>query len=151
VETWSTSWAVRNLLSELLTPPGVWIVWVLPMLFLIKKHELIKKTLITVGLVMIWVASTNYFAAHFNNMVGHWMNWPPHITSIANNPNDLLKGNSENPQAIVILGGGRRKVALETPPDYQQQNLSSSSIERLRFGARLARQTKLPILVTRSS
>ena len=84
-------------------------------------------------------------------MVGHWMNWPPHITSIANNPNDLLKGNSENPQAIVILGGGRRKVALETPPDYQQQNLSSSSIERLRFGARLARQTKLPILVTRSS
>jgi hypothetical protein len=43
METWSISWAVRNLLSELLTPPGILIVWVLLMLFLIKKHELIKK------------------------------------------------------------------------------------------------------------
>jgi uncharacterized SAM-binding protein YcdF (DUF218 family) len=148
METWSISWAVRNLLSELLTPPGIWIVWVLLMLFLIKKHELIKKSLITVGLVMIWVTSTNYFAVHFTNIVGHWINWPPHITSTASYSNDLLNGNSENPQAIVILGGGRRKGALETPPDYQQQDLSSSSIERLRYGVRLARQTKLPILVT---
>jgi uncharacterized SAM-binding protein YcdF (DUF218 family) len=148
METWSISWAVRNLLSELLTPPGIWIAWVLLMLFLTKKHELIKKSIITVGLVMIWVTSTNYFAVHFTNIIGHWINWPPHITSIASNSNHLLKGNSENSQAIVILGGGRRKGALETPPDYQQQDLSSSSMERLRYGARLARQTKLPILVT---
>jgi hypothetical protein len=39
METWSISWAVRNLLSELLTPPGILIVWVLLMLFLIKKLE----------------------------------------------------------------------------------------------------------------
>jgi uncharacterized SAM-binding protein YcdF (DUF218 family) len=148
METWSISWAARNLLSELLTPPGVWIVLVLLMLFLIKKHELIKKALIMVSLLMIWVTSTNYFAVHFTNMVGHWMNWPTHINSIANNSNDLLIGNSKNPQAIVILGGGRRKGALETPPDYQQQDLSSSSMERLRYGARLTKQTKLPILVT---
>jgi len=146
METWSISWAVRNLLSELLTPPGIWFVWVLLMLFLIKKHEQIKKALITVGLVMIWVTGTNYFAVHLTNMVGHWMNWPTHITSIAGNSN--VKEGSEKPQAIVILGGGRRKGALETPPDYQLQDLSSSSMERLRYGARLARKTKLPILVT---
>ncbi len=70
------------------------------------------------------------------------------ISFIANNSTDLLKGSSQNPQAIVILGGRRRKAALETPPNYQQQDLSSGSIERLRYGARLARQTKLPILVT---
>ena len=151
METWSISWAVRNLLSELFTPPGIWIVWVLLVLFLIKKYELIKKALITVGLVMIWITSTNYFAVHFTNMVGHWMNWPTHITSIANNSNGLFNGNFENPQAIVILGGGCRKGALETPPDYQQQDLSSSSMERLRYGVRLARKTKLPILVTGGS
>jgi uncharacterized SAM-binding protein YcdF (DUF218 family) len=148
METWSISWAVRNLLSELLTPPGIWIVWVLLMLFLIKKHELIKKALITVGLLMIWVTSTNYFAVQFTNMVGYWMNWSTHISYIATSSSDLSKVNSVNPEVIVILGGGRRKGALETPPDYQQQDLSSSSIERLRYGARLARQTKLPILVT---
>ena len=110
--------------------------------------SLLKKALITVGLVMIWVTSTNYFAVHFTNIVGQWINWPPHITSKASNSNDLLNGNSENPQAIVILGGGRRKGASETPPEHQQEDLSPSSMERIRYGARLARQTKLPILVT---
>ncbi len=71
MEKWSISWAMRNLLSELLTPPGIWIVWVLLMLFLIKKHELIKKALITVGLVMIWVTSTNYFGVLFTNMASY--------------------------------------------------------------------------------
>ena len=67
---------MRNLLSELLTPPGIWIVWVLLMLFLIKKHELIKKALITVGLVMIWVTSTNYFGVLFTNMACYLLAWP---------------------------------------------------------------------------
>ncbi len=75
METWSISWAVRNLLSELLTPPGIWIVWVLLMLFLIKKHELIKNSVITVGLVMIWVTGTNYFSVQFTTLAGHWVNW----------------------------------------------------------------------------
>jgi uncharacterized SAM-binding protein YcdF (DUF218 family) len=148
METWSISWAVRNLLSELLTPPGIWIVWVLLMLFLIKKHELIKKALITVGLLMIWVTSTNYFAVQFTNLAGHWVNWPAHIGSIASGSSDMSKVNSANPEVIVILGGGRRKGALETPSEYQQQDLSPNSVERLRYGARLAKQTKLPILVT---
>ena len=148
METWSISWAVRNLLSELLTPPGILIVWVLLMLFLIKKHGLIKKALITVGLLMIWITSTNYFAVQFTNLAGHWMNWPAHITSMACNSNDVVKGGSENLEGIVILGGWRRKGTLETPAEYQQQDLSPNSMERLRYGARLAKQTKLPILVT---
>ncbi len=161
METWSISWAVRNLLSELLTLPGIWIVWVLLMLFLIKKYELIKKALITVGLLMIWVTSTNYFAVQFTNSVGHWMNWPAPISFKANDISDSsnltphlnskiisTEENFINPQAIVILGGGRRKGALETPTEYQQQDLSPNSMERLRYGARLAKQTKLPILVT---
>jgi hypothetical protein len=36
--------------------------------------QIIKKSLITVGLVMIWGTSTNYFAVHFTNIVGHWIN-----------------------------------------------------------------------------
>lgn len=176
METWGTSWAVRNLLSELLTPPGIWIVWVLLMLFLIKKNEFIKKALITVGLLMIWFTSTNYFAVQLTRVAGHSMIWPVHIGFVANNSAEfsdntlhseseaassrkiekqkpaisinISKDNSASPEAIVILGGGRRKGALEAPQEYQQQDLSPNSMERLRHGARLARQTKLPILVT---
>ncbi len=79
METWTYEWAVRNLIAELIMPPGIWVLWVLLMLFLIKKHELIKKALITVGFLMIWLTSTNYFAVHFTNIVGYWMNWPPQL------------------------------------------------------------------------
>lgn len=150
METWSISWALRNLLSELLTPPGIWIVWVLLMLFLIKKHELIRKALITVGLLMIWVTSTNYFAVQFTNLAGHWLDWPAPLTE-ENILVEFKKSAStlnHQPQAIIVLGGGRRKGALEAPIDYCQQDLSPSSLERLRYGVRLAKQTNLPILVT---
>jgi hypothetical protein len=43
METWSYAWAVRNLIAELIMPPGIWVIWVFFMLFLLKKHELIKK------------------------------------------------------------------------------------------------------------
>jgi uncharacterized SAM-binding protein YcdF (DUF218 family) len=150
METWSTSWAVRNLISEILTPPGILIVWVLLMLFLIKKHELIKKVLITAGLVMIWVTSTNYFAVQFTNLAGHWLTWPDPLTE-ENILSELKKSEvklNHQPKAIIVLGGGRRKGALEAPIDYNQQDLSPSSLERLRYGARLAKQTNLPVLLT---
>lgn len=110
------------------------------------EHELIKKTLIIVGLVMIWVTSTNYFAVQFINIAGYLMSWLPAISFKANHsadysknalppqselvsskekevkkaitPDDLSKGNSTSPQAIVILGGWRRRGALETHPEY---------------------------------
>ena len=145
MENWSLTWALRNLIAELLMPPGIWVMWVLLMLFLIKKHELIKKALITLGLVMIWVSSTNYFAVHFTNVAGYWLKWPAPI-SLEANANKII--NSKSPEAIVILGGGRRKGALEVPKEYQQQDLTSNSMERLRHGARLAKQTQLPILVS---
>lgn len=49
--------------------------------------------------------------------------------------------------AIVILGGGRQKGAKDLP-EYQYQNTSPQSMERLRAGARLAKVTNLPILLT---
>lgn len=47
-------------------------------------------------------------------------------------------------QAIVILGGGRYFDAQE----YGGDTVSDSTLERLRYGAWLARKTGLPILVT---
>ncbi|MCB1960146.1 MAG: YdcF family protein [Rhodocyclaceae bacterium] len=46
--------------------------------------------------------------------------------------------------AIVILGAGTRRYA----PEYGQPTVNRLALERLRYGAWLARQTGLPILVS---
>jgi uncharacterized SAM-binding protein YcdF (DUF218 family) len=50
-------------------------------------------------------------------------------------------------QAIVILGGGTRRDA----PDYGGDTLATLTLERVRYGARIARLTGLPVLVTGGS
>ncbi|MGH8800143.1 MAG: YdcF family protein, partial [Casimicrobiaceae bacterium] len=50
-------------------------------------------------------------------------------------------------QAIVILGGGTRRDA----PDYGGDTLATLTLERVRYGARVARETGLPVLVTGGS
>src|SRR5436190_4217319 len=47
-------------------------------------------------------------------------------------------------QAIVILGGGIRYNA----PEYGGDTLSTLTLERVRYGARVARLTGLPVLVS---
>lgn len=47
-------------------------------------------------------------------------------------------------QAIVILGGG----TYYTAPEYGGDTVGRGTLERIRYGAHLARQTRLPLLVT---
>lgn len=180
METWSYAWAVRNLIAELIMPPSIWLWLILLSLFLLKKRELLQKTLIVFSVVVIWFTSTNYFANQFTQVAGYFLEWPeplkleevaskdlnPKLAKASTTTNtDQLKSNhsasltntqglisrevSNEPSihAIVILGGGRQKGALDLP-DYQYQNLSPQSMERLRAGARLAKAINLPILLT---
>jgi len=71
------------------------------------------------------------------------MHWPDPLVFKHNQQTTMNK----NSAAIVVLGGGRRKGAIESP-QYQNQDLSAASLERLRIGARLAHEAGLPILVT---
>jgi uncharacterized SAM-binding protein YcdF (DUF218 family) len=47
-------------------------------------------------------------------------------------------------QAIVVLGGGMYHGA----PEYAGDTVSEASLERVRYAARLARESRLPLLVT---
>lgn len=69
--------------------------------------------------------------------------------AFSHNQETAFKGmsNKEAMQAIIILGGGRQRGALDLL-EYQYQNLSPQSMERLRAGARLAKAINLPILLT---
>ena len=162
--TWSISWALRNLIAELLMPPGIWIALILASLFFLKKYPRTKTVTIILASLMIWVCSTNYFANVFTNLSGHLLEWPTpfemnsvalvkdeaqrklHQTEQFANPHAINSSEYQH-AAIVILGGGRRKGALELP-EYQFQDVSPATMERLRTGARLAKLTHMPILVT---
>jgi uncharacterized SAM-binding protein YcdF (DUF218 family) len=54
---------------------------------------------------------------------------------------------AQDAQAVVILGGGLRHETLE----YGGDTLGSLTLDRVRYGARVARQTGLPVLVTGGS
>jgi uncharacterized SAM-binding protein YcdF (DUF218 family) len=57
----------------------------------------------------------------------------------------LQSGKTVDAQAIIILGGGRMKNA----PEYGGKDIPSlHTLARLAYGARLHRETRLPILVT---
>ena len=56
----------------------------------------------------------------------------------------ITPGQLQRVQAIVILGGGSYFAA----PEYGGDTVGYTTLERLRYGARLARQTRLPLLVT---
>jgi len=60
-------------------------------------------------------------------------------------PLDLKR--AETAQAIVILGGGIRPNA----PEYDGDTLGRLTLERVRYGARVARLTGLPVLVSGGS
>lgn len=166
METWTYEWAVRNLLAQLLMPPGIWLGLILLTLFLLKKRELLQKSLIVLSVLMIWLTSTNYFAVQLTHAVGSIITWQTPLDlkdsenkHIANqntkqSANQSIKKNDEtstsNPvseQAIVILGGGRRGGAIEYP-QYQNQDIGVSAMERVRYGVTLAKATHLPMLLT---
>lgn len=55
-----------------------------------------------------------------------------------------LQTDGRKPKAIVILSGGR----YDNAPEYSPATVDSHTLARLRFGARLHKSTRLPILVS---
>jgi uncharacterized SAM-binding protein YcdF (DUF218 family) len=150
METWSITWALCNLLAELLMPPGIWVV-LISLTFFFIKNKLTKNLLLVSSLLMVWIASTNYFASQVTNFAGYILDWPKPLSLNQVNDKDqklVTSQQAQTPQVIIILGGGRRMGAVDAPDDHQEQDVSAGSMERLRYGARLAKVTQLPVLLT---
>ena len=151
--TWSFTWALRNLVAELLMPPGIWIVLIVLAFICLNNYKKSQKAVVLLAVAMIWVTSTNFAAIQLTNMVDHFMHWSnpldfSDIKSVSDVKNiNSIHESDKKAQAIVILGGGRRKGAIDVP-QYENQDVSASTMERLRLGSRLAKATNLPVLVT---
>jgi uncharacterized SAM-binding protein YcdF (DUF218 family) len=66
------------------------------------------------------------------------------LLGLLQTPPPFDRAHAKEAQAVVILGGGIRHNA----PEYGGDALGELTLERVRYGARIARQTNLPILVS---
>jgi uncharacterized SAM-binding protein YcdF (DUF218 family) len=98
-------------------------------LFLWRRHARTGRALAAAGVVSLLILSMPAVAALLLR------------TLDTASPFDLT--DAKGAQAIVILGGGVRNA-----PEYGGETLGRLTLERVRYGARVARATSLPVLVT---
>jgi uncharacterized SAM-binding protein YcdF (DUF218 family) len=130
------SWFITNLVAAFLLPPlSLLLLFALGIILLYRRHKLANKLLIA-AFGLLWIASTPYFAEG-----------ALHLLEAQTAPLDTSRPNGQ-PQAadaIVILGGGTYFHA----PEYAGQDIvGDGTLTRLRYGAKLQRETGKPILVT---
>jgi uncharacterized SAM-binding protein YcdF (DUF218 family) len=120
----------KKLIAGLLLPPTSALLLAIVGLFLLHRQP-------RVGRVLAWSGVLALFA----------LSLPPvssALTTLAGGSAPLDRRLVASAQAIVVLGGGLRRNALE----YGGDTLSTLSLERARYAATLARESRLPVLVT---
>lgn len=128
----SVSWMINATISALLLPPLNLILLCALGLWLRRRWPRCGLALSVAALIALAVLSTRMGASLFVDPLEK-MN-PP-----------LLSAQAAGAQAIVVLGGGR----ISNAPEYGGQDIPGSiALQRLRYAAKLQRETGLPLLVT---
>jgi uncharacterized SAM-binding protein YcdF (DUF218 family) len=117
------TFVAKKLLGGLVLPPTGPLLFAVAGLLMLKRHPRLGRGLAWIGVGALFLLSLP--------VVEGGLSW-------------LLYREG---QAVVILGGGLRR---ETP-EYGGDTLGRLTLDRVRYGARLARQTGLPVLVTGGS
>lgn len=125
------SW--KSLADALLLPPVPLLVLILAGARLMFRRRLLAWLLVLLGTSGIWLTSTTAVGMGLT----HWLLAPPPPLS-ESEIGDLRRAPAT---AIVVLGGGRRSLA----PEYGVSSLLPRTLERLRYGLWLSRQTQLPV------
>lgn len=124
----SIDWLLTNLIATLLLPPVSLLLMCALGWWLLSRHPRLGRALLGAALAALWLLSTPIVAGRLLDGLK-----PPHT---------VLDGSEAD--AIVILGGGRIRDSL----DYNGDTLGVLTLERVRYGARLARMLDKPVLVT---
>jgi uncharacterized SAM-binding protein YcdF (DUF218 family) len=131
-----TSWGWLGLkfaLTVAILPPVPFLLLALAGARLMFHRRWLGWLLMLVSVLGLWFSQTTVLA----RALMPWLLSPPPALSAA-----AVKELERAPRtAIVVLGGGRDPVA----PEYGVSNLKPRTIERLRYGLWLGRQTGLPV------
>lgn len=126
----SWSWLLINALSAFLLPPlngllmlaAGWLLW--------RRKPNWARGLTGGGILLLWLMSTPYVA----DSALQWLEGAPVALDTRAHP----------AEAIVVLGGGTYFDA----PEYGGDTLKMDALERVRYAAKLQRETGLPVLTT---
>jgi uncharacterized SAM-binding protein YcdF (DUF218 family) len=127
IESW------KPMISTLMLPPLPFLVLVLAGARLMFRRRLLAWLLVLLGVAGIWFSCTTALG----HGLSQWLIRPP-MALTEQQVADLKRAPKT---AIVVLGGGRRTYA----PEYGISTLNERSIERLRYGVWLAKETGLPL------
>jgi uncharacterized SAM-binding protein YcdF (DUF218 family) len=122
---------LKTLLKDLILPPAGPLLLALLGLLLLKTRPRLARICLIAGLASLWLLSTPIVSDAISGLAERY---PP-----------LELRQAATAQAIVILGGGGQRALA---PEYQGPAAEPFMLERLSYGAYLAKQTGLPILVT---
>jgi len=125
------SWFVTNLIAVFLMPPLNLLLLLALGLFLLFRGHRFSRPVILIAFMLLWLVSTPYLSEA-----------AMHLLEEQTAPLDI---STKNAEAIVILGGG---TYFNAPEYGGQDTVSDYSLKRLRYGAKLHRETGKPILVS---
>jgi uncharacterized SAM-binding protein YcdF (DUF218 family) len=120
-------------LTALLLPPVPFVLMMLLGGRLMYKRRLYGWSLLLLAALGTWLMTTAAAGQALTNMLV----MPPRVLS----PSEIGDLKKAQKTAIVVLGGGRKQLS----PEYGISNLNARSVERLRYGIWLSRETGLPL------
>jgi uncharacterized SAM-binding protein YcdF (DUF218 family) len=129
---------LKSFFGALLLPPVPFLLLTVVGARLMFRRRLLAWLLILGGVVGAWLASTTAVSRPLTLYV---LQAPASLS--AAQVADIKSSNARDASssAIVVLGGGRRALA----PEYGTTTLNARSVERLRYGLWLSRETGLPV------
>lgn len=130
------SWLVTNFISAFLLPPFNLLLLALSGLLLWRKRPTLARWLCSIALTLLWLLSTPLLA----DFLLQRLEDPSSAISLQSGTRLDLQAAT----AIVVLGGG----LYEHAPEYAGDSVSKTTLQRIRYAAALARQIRLPILVS---
>jgi len=120
---------LRKVLAAIVLPPLGPLLVLAAGAILLRRSPRLGRVLVWAGITAFAVLSTSVAS----NLLLHLVDASP----------PLVLEDARSAQAIVILGGGVRRA-----PEFGGDTLGRLTLERVRYGARVARATSLPVLVT---
>lgn len=129
------AWLLRTVAKALVLPPGgPLLLAAVGLALLLRRRQRVGTALVSAGLGLAYLLATPIVAALL-------------VRAASGGVGPLDLEAARTAQAVVILGGGVRRDAAEFGGD----TVGLLSLERVRYGARVARETSLPVLVSGGS
>jgi uncharacterized SAM-binding protein YcdF (DUF218 family) len=118
-----------DVVSFFLLPPGGPLLLAIAGLLVMRHRRRLGTALSIAGIAILWVASLGIVG----NTLLRMLEPPP-----------LVRADLAKVQAIVVIGGGM----MAESPDYGEPIVLNESLSRLRYAARLGRESGKPLLVS---